>query len=128
MLKSKICFFDGYDLVLVNLIYTDSDRERYHQDHIIVLHYLKAHSKTAIQPEIIVSLNYADEIYSQNGISSYESLNYYLGFEKYILYNEIKYEIFKQEGLDMSLFFGDYYIHNMLYHYLHERFKGYFAQ
>ncbi len=128
LLKSKICFFDGYDLVLVNLIYTDSERERYHQDHYIVLHYLKAHSNNAVQPEIIVSLNYVDEIYSQNGISSHESLNYYFGFEKYILHNEIKYEIFKQEGLDMSLFFGDYYIHNMLYHYLHERFKDYFAQ
>ena len=128
LLKSKICFFDGYDLVLVNLIYTDSEREKYHQDHYIVLHYLKAHSNNAVQPEIIVSLNYVDEIYSQNGISSHESLNYYFGFEKYILHNEIKYEIFKQEGLDMSLFFGDYYIHNMLYHYLHERFKDYFAQ
>jgi hypothetical protein len=128
LLKSQINFFDGYDLVLVNLTYIDSESVEYYQNHNIVLHYLKTQSRSSLKPEIILSLNYNAELYKQNEINRKELMTEHIRFDKGIYYKGNEYKIFKQEGLDMSLFFGDYYIHNMLYHYLHERFKGYFAQ
>jgi len=128
MLKEQICFFDRYDLVLVNLTYIDSESVEYYQNHNIVLHYLKAQSRSSLKPEIILSLNYNAELYKQNKMDNKELVTEHIRFHKGIYYKGNEYKIFKQEGLDMSLFFGDYYIHNMLYHYLHERFKDYFAQ
>jgi hypothetical protein len=125
-LRNNISFYDGYDLILVNLSYYDGAPNNYTQNHQIVIYYLRLCEGRIRAPELVTSLNFDSVIYSKNNISNQQSMMDCFYSHKKISFHEDKFEIMKQEGVDFSIFIGDYYIHNMLYKYLTDRFKGYF--
>jgi hypothetical protein len=126
-LRNIISFYSGYDLILVDLTYIDEKPDNYTQNHQIVVYYLRLCEGTIKPPELIVSLNYQSSLYFENDISSYESMTEHFDSFKRLIYHDNKYEIMKSEGVDISLLFGDYFIHNMLYKYLCDRFNDYFS-
>lgn len=126
-LRNIISFYSGYDLILVDLTYFDEKPDNYTQNHQIVVYYLRLCEGTIKPPELIVSSNYQSSIYIENDISGYESMIEHFDSFKRLIYHDAKYEIMKTEGVDISLLFGDYFIHNMLYKYLYDRFKDYFS-
>lgn len=125
-LKDRILLFSGYDIILVNLIYFDGVADEYNQNHQIVLNYLDLSNKMNVLPDLIISLNYDSDIYRENEISNINSMNKYFFTDKPILYNGGKYKVMKQERVNITLFFSNYCIHNILYKYLGDRFKDYF--
>ncbi len=125
-LRNMISFYDGYDLLLVNLTYADGIVEKWSQNHQIVVYYLRLCEGRIRAPELITSLNFDSVIYSKNNISNQQSMMDCFYSHKKLSFHEEQFEIMKQEGVDFSIFVGDYYIHNMLYKYLTDRFRGYF--
>ena len=124
-IREEITFFDGYDLVLVNLTYVDGEANNYLQNHQIVLYYLKLCKISTIAPELIVSQNYESELFRANNILNGESINECLYSGKIIKYNGKKYNLKMREGTDVRVLFENYSLHNMLYEYLKRRFKDY---
>jgi hypothetical protein len=125
-LRNYISFFDGYDLILVNLSYFNGAPNNYGQDHQIVICYLRLCEGRVKLPELDISLNYQSGIYLENSITSYDSMVECFYIHKKINHQGEKFEIMKMGGENISSLFEEYYIHNMLYKYLTERFKGYF--
>ncbi|MDO9341542.1 MAG: DUF4365 domain-containing protein [Bacteroidales bacterium] len=125
-LRDHITFYDGYDLILVNLIYFEGKPERYTQNHQIVVYYLKLVKGTITLPELVISLNFESDIYQVNNISDIDSMIDYFSPDKTIFYRGENFEVMKQEGVDISIIFDNYYIHNILYRHLNDRFKDYF--
>jgi len=127
-LKNEITFFDGYDLILVDLKYRDFNRDTYGENHQINLYYLKQTKGIKLNQKIIASLNQDANIYRENNIDDTNPIERYFGFNQKIIYHGNEYGIFKMSGEEMSLFFKDYYIHNMLYKYLNDQFNGYYKK
>ena len=119
-LSDTIKFFDGYDLILVNLNYIEHPQ--------IIVQYLKLRKGNIVPPEIIITLDYDADIYRENDIYATSLFGRYFDFNKPIFYKGNQYEMTKQQGEDTLLFFGNYYIHNLLYDYLNRRFKDYFEK
>lgn len=124
-LRDKITFFDGYDLILVNLIYQDGEPNNYYQNHQIVLYYLELSNKSNIVPDLIVSYNFDSDLFRANNISKESSINELFDLGKMIIYHGKKYKLRRLEGADINILYDNYCIHNLLYHYLKRRFKDY---
>jgi hypothetical protein len=125
-LRNNISFYNGYDLILVNLIYNEGTSNKFTQNHQIVVYYLRLCEGKIKLPKLVVALNYQLDIFHENNISNYISMMEHFSSLKKIVYHGEKFEIMIQEGVDTSIFFGDNFIHNMLYKYLTDRFKNYF--
>lgn len=123
-LKDKITFYKEFDLILVNLDYSNERGNGNLSNCQIILSFFKLCDNSNFRQQVTVSLNYDSNVYRENSISDLKSLNEY--FERTLKYQGNNYELRMHMGDESSIFFGRYYIHNLLYKHLNKRFKEFF--
>lgn len=124
-LISVIDFFSGCNVLIVNLIYPTGNYSRSNSPQ-LVLYYLYDLDVNNDQHEVVISLDFDSPIFKENGITDYDSMMNHFYSRKMLFFKGNEYDIRRSEGSDMSKFFEDYYIHNLLYGFLYDRFKDYF--
>jgi len=114
-LKSKITFWDGVDLLSVNLMVYDNG-----ESSIEILHF-KRIDGTTVKPFMIFTRNIEHELYSQYHKEENKDLSI---FEIKYCYNGVDYKLKSREFTHSNLN-RKYAIHKELYKYLGKRFDDY---
>jgi hypothetical protein len=114
-LKSKITFWDGVDLLSVNLMVYDNG-----ESSIEIFHFNRI-DNIVVKPIIIFTENFKHELYSQYHKEDNKDLSI---FEIIYPFNGAAYKLITQEFTYLNLN-GKYVIHEELYKYLGKRFDDY---
>jgi hypothetical protein len=128
LLRDQISFYKGYDLILVSLISGEIKADNYGPTHQIVLYYFKLCNEIIAEPQLFISLNFDSDICRENEISDIQSMDECFTSDRKIMHLGKEYDFKMMEGVDSTIFFGDYCLHNMLYRYLTDRFNDYFKR
>lgn len=124
-LRNEINFFGEFSLIIANLSYQNSQSW---SDCNINLYYLKTVGNTE-NKELIISLNYESEVLKINGIrSGNDFMEKCFAKDELFIYRNREYSLARVGGESLHSLYDDFYIHNMLYKYLNDRFNEYFKK
>ncbi len=124
-LRNEINFFGEFSLIIANLSYQNGQSW---DDCNINLYYFTSNGNIE-NKKLLISLNYELEALKINRIGSRNDLiEKCFTREEPFIYKDCKYSLIRVGGESLDSLYDDFYIHNMLYKYLNDRFNEYFKK
>jgi hypothetical protein len=114
-LKNRITFWNGYDLISINLLTTKNN-------YFIAIHYFRRTDGTGTTPQLIITRDLKHELYK--GFSWQGAYSKEFFTSKFSL-NGLSYRLCVIEGDNYHRIIRKYSIHNQLYKFLGRRFNNY---
>jgi hypothetical protein len=114
-LKTRITFWDSYDLIAINFVKNKNN-------YFITIHSFRRMDGASAQPQLIITKDFKHELYQS--FSWPEGYNKEIFTTKFTLFG-ITYKLIQIEGDNIHRIIKKFSIHNQLYKFLARRFNNY---